>query len=289
MRIEMTDYLNHKNDFDSPDIASLVDELSFWSSRFGSMLFDQIEIRKSVNILDVGCATGFPLFELAHVFGDSSHVTGIDIWQHALDRARFKLKTYGLQNVTVIEADGAHQPFPDSEFDLITSNLGINNWADPLGVLNECFRVAKPDATILLTTNVVGHYKEFYEVFRNTLVEMNKSECVARLSAQEEHRGTRESHCAVLEKAGWVVVKIVENSFEMRFADGNALFNHSLTKLGFLDGWKSVVERMEQTKVFTRVEQKLDQIAQHDGELRMTVPMLCIEGINLPASGRPRK
>jgi hypothetical protein len=62
----MMDYLNHKNDFSNPNIASIVDELSFWSSRFGHLLFNHLKIRKDINILDLGCANGFPLFELAH-------------------------------------------------------------------------------------------------------------------------------------------------------------------------------------------------------------------------------
>ena len=186
----MTDYLEHKNDFGNPDTASLVDELSLWSSRFGDLLFEQLEIRSGQDILDVGCATGFPLFELAHVFGRSSNVTGIDIWPEALERARFKLRVYGLKNVTIIDADGAAQPFPDSKFDLIVSNLGINNWAEPIGVLKECYRVAKPDARILLTTNVVGHYKEFYEVFYDVLRDLNLLECFEKLKTHEAHRGS---------------------------------------------------------------------------------------------------
>jgi ubiquinone/menaquinone biosynthesis C-methylase UbiE len=273
----MTKYLEHVNDFANPDVAALVDELSFWSSRFGSVLFDNIEVRKGMHILDVGCATGFPLFELAHVFGETCHLTGIDIWQQGIERARFKLKAYDLQNVTVVEADGANQPFPDSEFDLITSNLGINNWADPLGVLKECFRVAKPNAKIYLTTNVVGHFGEFYDVFQEVLLEINKPECVERMNVQSAHRGTLQTHSHVLEQAGWRVVKFIEGSFQMRFADGSALLNHFLTKLGFLDGWKSVIDPEDHEEVFGRIESKLNHIADRDGELRMTVPMLYLE------------
>lgn len=274
----MTEYLNHKNDFESPELASLVDELSLWSSRFGSLLLDEIKICKGINILDVGCATGFPLFELAHIFGSSTHLTGIDIWYQGIERAKFKLRTYGVENVTVVVADAAHLPFPDAEFDLITSNLGINNWEDPMGVLTECFRVAKSSAKILLTTNFVGHFQEFYDVFQDVLIKLKKPELIERLSTQIAHRGTRASHCDLIEKTGWQVVKIIESSFQMRFADGNALFNHSLTKLGFLDGWKSVIEQKDQTEVFAYVERELDRIARQNGELRMTVPMLYLEG-----------
>jgi ubiquinone/menaquinone biosynthesis C-methylase UbiE len=274
----MTDFLKHRVDPSDPDIASVFDELSFWSSRFGHLLFKHIEIRRGLKILDLGCGTGFPLFELAHVFGSSCKVTGIDIWKEALERARLKLKTYDPPNVEIIEADGARQPFPDSEFDLIVSNLGVNNFADPQAVFSECFRVAKPDARIVLTTNLKGHYRKFYDVFRDTLREMNKTEHLERLSANEDHRGTKESIGDTLRKSGWNVVKIIEDQFYTRFQDGSALLNHHLTRLGFLDGWRSVVGPEDETEVFRMIEKKLNDTAQETGELRMTIPMLYLEG-----------
>ena len=105
MLIAVTKYLEHSNDFSHPDLASAVDELSLWSSRFGSLLLDNLEIQKGISLLDIGCANGFPLFELAHVFGGSSNLTGIDVWSAALKRARFKQRFYALPNVSLVEAD----------------------------------------------------------------------------------------------------------------------------------------------------------------------------------------
>jgi SAM-dependent methyltransferase len=159
------------------------------------------------------------------------------------------------------------------------SNLGINNWAAPAEVLAECFRVAKPGARIVLTTNTVGHYREFYDLFRETLTELNKTEAhLARLSRQEAHRGTRESLSDLIEKAGWNIFKVIEESFQMRFLDGSALFRHSLTRLGFLDGWRGVLSSEEETEVFSTLERKLNETARQNGELRLTVPMLYLEG-----------
>ena len=273
----MTDFLKKVALSDS-DIALVFDETSFWSSRFGQLLFEHIEIRPGLRILDLGCGTGFPLFELAHLFGSSCQVTGIDIWQGALERARLKLKTYDSPNIEIIEADGARQPFPDSEFDLIVSNLGVNNFADPRAVFSECFRVAKPDARIVLTTNVKGHYQEFYDVFREALMETNKTEHLERLSANEEHRGTKESIRETLRGAGWEVVRVIEDQFRTRFQDGSALLNHHLTRFGFLDGWRGVVGPEDETEVFRVIEKKLNDAAQKTGGLVMTVPMLYLEG-----------
>lgn len=284
LKTNVTDYLKYRNDFGNPDLASVIDELSFWSSRFGQLLFKQIELRRAIKILDVGCANGFPLFELAHVFGHSCQLTGLDIWREAINRARHKLRIYELANVKLVEADGARQPFADETFELVVSNLGLNNWSHPEAVLSECFRVAKVDARISLTTNVEGHYREFYDLFRETLRECDHPEYLERLRAQEAHRGTRESHCELLRQAGWTIARVVEESFQLRFLDGSALLNHSLTRIGFLEGWRSVVDMKDEQRVFESIERRLNEAASLQGELRMTVPMLYLEAVKTPAT-----
>ena len=178
----------------------------------------------------------------------------------------------------ILEADAAHLPFQNGEFDLIVSNLGINNFTDPEAVLAECFRVAKPYASIVLTTNIQGHMHEFYALFRETLRELGKPEYLERLDRNEAHRGTKDSISELLQASGFRIVKVREERFQLRYLDGSALFNHSLTKLGFLDGWRRVVNPGDEEQVFERLENKLNQIANANGELRMTVPMLYLEG-----------
>lgn len=274
----MTEYLQHKNDFNTPEEASAFDQTSFWCARFGALLFEHLELRRNISILDLGCGTGFPLFELADVFGRSCQVTGIDVWQDGLARARAKLQTYGTANVNIVAGDGAAMPFPDAQFDLITCNLGLNNFADPPAVVAECFRVAKPGGRVVFTTNVQGHMSEFYAVFREALLAMDKPEYLERLNSQEAHRGTKTSLCAVLGQARFTIIKAIEDSFQMRYLDGSALLNHNLTKRGFLDGWRGVVNSEDEEAVFGHIEAKLNEIAAQRGELRMTIPMLYLEG-----------
>jgi arsenite methyltransferase len=168
----MPDFLSVAYDLYDPEIASAVDQVSLWAARFGLFLLDHLELRPNQNILDVACGTGFPLFELAQVHGASCQVTGVDIWKQGLERARSKAHTYRSPNVQILEADASQLPFADASFDLIVSNLGVNNFADPAAVLAECFRVAKPGARLVLTTNLMGHLSEFYEVFRQILREL---------------------------------------------------------------------------------------------------------------------
>jgi arsenite methyltransferase len=274
----MTEYLKHSTDYHDSQVASAFDELSFWSSRFGHLLFRHLELRGNIRILDLGFGTGFPLFELARTFGRTSHVTGLDLWKEAIERARLKLRVYNLPNVSIVEGDGACQPFADEAFDLIVSNVGINNFAAPAQAMAECFRVARPLARLVLTTNLEGHYAEFYNLYREALRELGKEQYIEGLNAQEAHRGTKETVCRLLEAAGFLVVKVIEDQFEMRFLDGSAMLRHSLVRFGFLEGWRGVVRAEDEEEVFALLERRLNEAAGRQSELRMTVPMLYVEG-----------
>ena len=250
-----------------PDFADTVfDECSFWSSRFGALLIDNLELRPNVRGLDVGCATGFPLFELAHVHGPSSHFTGIDPWEQAIARAKRKRDFYGLTNVELHVGDGAAMPFDNEAFDLITSNLGINNFDDPDAAIAECHRVAKRGARIVVTTNLTGHMAEFYDVFRATVPALT-----AEITQQEHHRGTRTSVEQLLIRGGFRIAGVVEDEFYLRFADGSAMFRHPLVQF-FYDGWRGVTD---DDAVFAAIEERLNAAS----PLRFRVPMLYAEAV----------
>src|SRR5436309_3778570 len=104
-----------------------------------------------------------------------------------------------------------------------------------------------------------------------------------RLDANEGHRGTQESVRGLIEGAGFVVTRVTEESFRLRYLDGSALLNHSLTKLGFLDGWRKVVAPGDEREVFEQLEKRLNEIAARNGELSMTIPALYVEA-EKPAS-----
>ena len=264
---------------DNPDTISVFDELSFWSSIFGKLLLDHVPLRKGMRILDLGCGTGFPLFELAHRLDPISKLTGIDTWETAVERANWKKSQYRLPNVEIIRCDAVKIPFHDKEFDLIVSNLGLNNFDNPQAVIRECYRVVKRPGRICLTTNLEGHFMEFYAVFEATLKELGMEHYLPKLKAQEQQRGTDETIRELLEDARFSVLKIIRDKFYMRYIDGTALLRHFLTIVGFLPGWRSVLPLEREAEVFALLEKKLNEQADWDGELKMTVPVLYVEAV----------
>jgi arsenite methyltransferase len=252
----------------SSDIVKAYDELPLWSAMFGLLLLEEVPFSNTKRVLDVGCGTGFPLIEIAERLGGDSEVHGIDPWAAALERAQEKIAIRGTRNAVVHEGTASALPFPDAHFDLIVSNLGVNNFDDRDAALAECRRVVRRGGTIALTTNLQGHMKEFYDVFSGLLDREGKR----KLRDHVRHRATVKSIAALLSAHGFEASRVVKRKGVMRFASGSALLSHHFIKLGFVDAWRNVAPDDE---VFRRLEERLNDV----GELRLTVPMAYIEGV----------
>jgi arsenite methyltransferase len=148
-------------DLNDPEVVQAYDDLPLWSAMAGQLLLRYLPLESNVSVLDVGCGTGFPTLELAQRLGPNASVTGIDPWAAAITRARRKANVWAVDNVTFIDGGATAMPFPDDSFDLIVSNLGLNNFADPAAALAECRRVCRLGARICLTTNLQGTMAEF--------------------------------------------------------------------------------------------------------------------------------
>lgn len=271
----MLDYLSQP--LAEGEIAAIFDETPLWGARFGKLIFDNLELRPHLTAVDLGCATGFPLLELAHIHGPSCRFIGIDIWGDALRRALHKRQFYGLQQVWLVQADGMAMPLASQSIDLVVSNLGINNFDNPQAVLNECGRVTKAGGRLVITTNLTGHMQEFYAIYRDVLRDFDPV-YQEGLYHNEQHRGTPDSVTALVEGAGYTVTRIVRETFTLRYLDGSAFLRHGLTRLGFLSGWRGFLRPEDEVAVFTQLEAALNQHAAHAGELRLTIPALYLEG-----------
>lgn len=273
----MCEYLETSIDLDDPEVVSAMDDLPLWSAPFAMKLLERIRIRQRIKVLDVGFGSGFPLLELAQCLGSSCTVYGIDPWTAAHERVRLKIRVFDIKNVELIQGDASAMSFEDNTFDLIVSNLGINNFADPQKVFDECFRVSNPGAQIALTTNPKGHMKEFYMVFGKTLEELRMAHVADDIEKHVNRRMTVETIRGCLTRSGFRNLATSQDSFVLRYLDGSAFLRHALIRYGFLEDWKKVVPVHERQKIFLRLENNLNELALKAGELRLTVPIAYIE------------
>jgi arsenite methyltransferase len=110
---------------------------------------------------------------------------------------------------------------------------------------------------------------------------MSLNEAIPVLRRHIEHRATVEGLSALFERTGFRLAKTHRQTASMRFADGSAFLNHYFIKLGFLDGWKAVLEPGDQARVFTRLETKLNILAETRGDLTLTIPMAYVEAVRV--------
>ncbi len=274
----MCDYLKTMFPGDDPRLLSAQDDFPLWSAPFGLMLLDFLPLIRGMNVLDVGFGSGFPLLELAQRLGNSSWVYGIDPLKSAHERTRYKMSVLQIVNVQLVEGDASSLPFQENSFDLVVSNLGVNNFDSAEKVFQECYRVAGSGGRIALTTNPKGHMDSFYAVFEETMKELRLEDCMPDLSAHIEHRLTSDRISEHLERSGFRIRRLHQDRFRLRFLDGSAFLRHALIKYGFLEDWKALVPDPVQKEFFLKLESHLNRISEKRGEFALTIPTAYIEG-----------
>lgn len=115
-----------------------------------SVAIDAAE-RVGGRILEVGVGTGISLPR----YRRSSRITGVDLSDAMLDKARARVARLGLTNVEAIEiGDAERLAYPDHAFDVVVAQYVVSAVPHPLRALDECARVCRPGGEIVITTRV---------------------------------------------------------------------------------------------------------------------------------------
>jgi len=107
-------------------------------------------------ILEVGVGTGLSL----PLYPAGCALTGIDISEPMLERARARLEALDRQGVELRRMDAHHLKFPDCSFDHVVAPYVISVVAEPERVMREIRRVCRPGGTVL----VVNHFRSDHPI-----------------------------------------------------------------------------------------------------------------------------
>ncbi len=99
--------------------------------------------RKGDRVLDLACGTGIVTRSVAAMVGSEGSVVGLDISPDMLAVAR-RLAPTGGAPVEFHEGSGTEMPFPDTSFDLVLCQQGLQFFPDHQVGLNEIRRVLAP-------------------------------------------------------------------------------------------------------------------------------------------------
>ena len=102
-------------------------------------------------ILEVGVGTGLSLSS----YSRKSQVTGIDISEPMLEKARERVKKQRLDHVrSIVVMDAEKLDYKAASFDVVVAQYVITAIPNPENALNEFIRVTRPGGEIIVTTRI---------------------------------------------------------------------------------------------------------------------------------------
>jgi phosphatidylethanolamine/phosphatidyl-N-methylethanolamine N-methyltransferase len=165
----------------------------FYDATFGRLVkrriaraISHMNIRETDRILDLGIGTGVSL----NYYPNRGQIIGVDLSAGMLRQARAKIAERGLSHAHVFQANALELPFADSTFDHVFISHVISVVSDPIQLIREAQRVARPDARIV----IVNHFQStnrFIALFEKWLCPLcTKLGWRSDLALQDLIRGT---------------------------------------------------------------------------------------------------
>ncbi|MGH7176096.1 MAG: class I SAM-dependent methyltransferase [Tepidisphaeraceae bacterium] len=194
----------------------------FYDATFGRLVKRRIErainhmsLAESDVVLDLGIGTGVSL----NYYPSHARVVGVDLSNGMLRECKRKIRERGLDNAVVSQANALQLPFADSTFDHVFMSHVISVVSDPIRLVRETQRVAKPGARIV----IVNHFQStnrFIALFEKWLCPLcTKLGWRSDLALQDLIRGTgvEVDYRFKLESIDlWETVVITNNKLSLR-------------------------------------------------------------------------
>lgn len=159
-------------------------------------------ISDGFHVADLGSGRGIECFIAARLVGKSGKVTGIDMLDPMLERARAGAievaLNLGYENVEFRKGFLENLPLDDDSCDIITSNCVLNLSPDKRRTFAEIFRVLKPGGRLVVSDVVCD--EEPGPLVRND--EKLRGECIAGAMTQKDLLG-------ILKESGFGAVKLI--------------------------------------------------------------------------------
>ena len=136
--------ISYWNEEAGPKWVDMQESLDAQIGPLGEAMIAKAAVRPGERILDIGCGCGASSLDLAARVGDGGGVTGVDISEPMLERARQRAREHELANIEFVRADAQNHAFEAGSKDLATSRFGVMFFADPKAAFANIRKALKP-------------------------------------------------------------------------------------------------------------------------------------------------
>lgn len=209
-----------------------------YSQHFGRLIVREVLPGTRARILDVGCGTGHPAFDLLKRLDDGGRIVAIDRDPALVDLARTRALGEAGRRIFFKTESVESLSFGDDVFEAVIGNLVLGSMDRPGEALSEMRRVLTPGGRLLLTRALAGTFEEILDMFREVALRRDQPSVAHRVEIVAARYPAPSAVVAQVRAAGFEEVRVESETFKIPFRDAHELFEDALIRFVALSEWR---------------------------------------------------
>jgi ubiquinone/menaquinone biosynthesis C-methylase UbiE len=231
-----------------------------YSTVFSALALPWVRTIGRATVLDFACGPGHPTFELLKHTSETTRIVAVDRNPEMIEHARRKaVAEPSRERLFFASRDLDSLRFGDGVFDVIVSNLGLDEVASADDTLSSLWRMLAPGGRIVLTRPLEGTFQEVLDMFREVGGRHGLDDLIARTELVARSYPTAEAFAEIMTRGGFDHVEQRVKRHALKFGNARQLMNDPVIEIVALADWKWIAgEGQEQRTILDEVETALD-------------------------------